>query len=86
MQAQLGFSVFGDDRDWSASGKTGCPRFPLRLTPVGFFAVPSKRGALMGDKGGKKDKTKLQKQVQVKHASQEKKKIDKAPVAKPAKG
>jgi len=33
----------------------------------------------MGDKGGKKDKTKSQKQVQAKHDTQEKKKQDKQP-------
>jgi hypothetical protein len=41
-----------------------------------------KRRILMGDKGGKKDKEKAQKQTDQKHKQSDRKKADKQPVKK----
>jgi hypothetical protein len=51
-----------------------------------FKVTIAEKGALMGDKGGKKDKDKNKQQQLTKHKQEEQKKHDKAPAKKPVTG
>jgi hypothetical protein len=52
----------------------------------GFQVTTPERGAVMGDKGGKKDKEKNKQQQLTKHKQEEQKKHDSAPAKKTAVG